>query len=135
MRPVCPRPRASREPALACDEAAEFRAAVVAVVRRIPRGKLLTYGDVARLAGWPGRPRQVGMTLKGLPESIRLPWHRVVNAQGLVPLRARFWGAYEQMARLRLEGIPVDKDGRLPLAKFRWTPRPRARGRARRMRA
>lgn len=120
------RPRVTKEPALARTEAGEFRAAVIAVVRRIPKGKLLTYGDVARLSGWPGRPRQVGMILKGLPETIRLPWHRVVNAQGLVPQRARFWGAHEQMQRLRLEGIPVDKDGRLPLEKFRWRPRPRA---------
>ena len=115
--------RSAREPELAARERAQFRERVIAIVRRIPRGRVFPYGDVARMAGFPGRPRQVGMLLKALPEGVRLPWHRVVNAQGLVPVRARFWGAQEQMARLRAEGIPVDKDGRLPLDKFRWRPR------------
>jgi methylated-DNA-protein-cysteine methyltransferase-like protein len=107
------------------DEAAirAFVTAVARVVNRIPRGKLLTYGDVARMAGYPGRPRQVGMALKGMPEDITIPWQRVVNAKGLVPQRSRFWGAWEQMRRLRAEGIPVDDDGNLPLARFRWQPR------------
>lgn len=124
MRPNPRSPRRAnrrrKEPPV--DRTGEFVAAVGAVIARIPRGRLLTYGDVARLAGFPGRPRQVGRALKALPETTKLPWHRVVNAQGLVPQRGRVWGAYEQMARLRKEGIPVDPDGRLPLAKHRWNP-------------
>ncbi len=76
-----------------------FREAVLAVVKRIPKGRLATYGQVALLAGYPRRPRQVGMVLKGLPEGTPLPWHRVVNAQGLVPSRGRWWGAMVQIQR------------------------------------
>src|SRR6185369_7423128 len=108
-----PPKRCAKEPAV--DAAREFSSAVARVVKKIPRGKLLTYGDVALLAGYPGRPRQVGSALKGMPDEIRIPWHRVVNARGLVPQRSRFWGAWEQMRRLRQEGIPVDDDGNLLL--------------------
>ncbi|HJW09601.1 MAG TPA: MGMT family protein [Holophagaceae bacterium] len=97
-----------------------FRAAVLAVVARIPEGRLASYGQVAMLAGWPQRPRQVGMVLRGLPQGTHLPWHRVVNNTGYVPSRGRWWGAMEQIARLRDEGIPVDDEGNLDLKAFRW---------------
>lgn len=97
-----------------------FRDAVLAVVAAIPEGRLATYGQVAALAGWPRRPRQVGMVLKGLPEDTPLPWHRVVNARGYVPSRGRWWGAQVQIARLRDEGIAVDAFGNLDLAARQW---------------
>jgi methylated-DNA-protein-cysteine methyltransferase-like protein len=103
-------------------EGTAFREAVLRVVARIPRGRLATYGQVALLAGYPRRPRQVGMVLKGLPEGTDLPWHRVVNAQGYVPSRGRWWGAMVQIARLREEGIPVKDDGTLELGAHRWDP-------------
>ncbi|HJU83425.1 MAG TPA: MGMT family protein [Holophagaceae bacterium] len=97
-----------------------FREAVLAVVAQIPEGRLASYGQVAMLAGWPQRPRQVGMVLRGLPQDNDLPWHRVVNNTGYVPSRGRWWGALEQIARLRAEGIPVDDEGNLDLKRFRW---------------
>lgn len=102
---------------------APFRDAVLAVVKRIPRGRLASYGQVAALAGFPRRPRQVGMVLAGLPETTSLPWHRVVNNQGYVPSRGRWWGAFEQIGRLRDEGIAVDDEGNLDLEARRWRPR------------
>jgi len=101
---------------------ATFRALVLAVVKRIPKGKLASYGQVAALAGFPQRPRQVGMVLAGLPEGTPLPWHRVVNARGYVPSRGRWWGAFEQIGRLRDEGIAVDDQGNLALETHRWLP-------------
>ena len=98
----------------------DFRAAVMAVVARIPKGKLASYGQVALLAGFPQRPRQVGMVLSGLPEGTDLPWHRVVNTRGYVPSRGRWWGAMEQIGRLRDEGIEVDDQGSLDLEAHRW---------------
>ncbi|HEY3399570.1 MAG TPA: MGMT family protein [Geothrix sp.] len=98
----------------------DFRAAVLAVVARIPEGNLASYGQVALLAGFPQRPRQVGMVLSGLPEGTDLPWHRVVNTQGYVPSRGRWWGAMEQIGRLRDEGIEVDDLGNLDLEAHRW---------------
>ena len=98
----------------------DFRSAVLAVVARIPEGRLASYGQVALLAGFPQRPRQVGMVLSGLPENTPLPWHRVVNQRGYVPSRGRWWGAMEQIGRLRDEGIPVDDQGNLDLEAYRW---------------
>ena len=101
----------------------DFRAAVLAVVASIPEGRLASYGQVALLAGFPQRPRQVGMVLSGLPEGTDLPWHRVVNARGYVPSRGRWWGAMEQIGRLREEGIEVDDLGNLDLEARRWDGR------------
>ena len=113
-----PRPAVRRlEPQ---DRPTDFRAAVLAVVARIPRGRLASYGQVALLAGFPQRPRQVGMVLSGLPEGTDLPWHRVVNTRGYVPSRGRWWGAFEQIGRLRDEGIAVDDQGNLDLEAHRW---------------
>lgn len=98
----------------------DFAARVIAVVRRIPKGRLASYGQVAELAGFPRRARQVGMVLKGLPEGSRVPWHRVVNAQGYIPSRGRWWGAEEQARRLTSEGIAVDSKGNLDLPGHRW---------------
>ena len=98
----------------------DFRTAVLAVVARIPEGRLASYGQVALLAGFPQRPRQVGMVLSGLPEGTDLPWHRVVNTRGYVPSRGRWWGAMEQIGRLREEGIAVDDQGNLDLEANRW---------------
>lgn len=112
----------------------DFRAAVLAVVARIPEGNLASYGQVALLAGFPQRPRQVGMVLSGLPEGTDLPWHRVVNTRGYVPSRGRWWGAMEQIGRLRDEGIEVDDLGNLDLEAHRWDgmaakPKASAKGR------
>jgi len=54
------------------------------VIQAIPMGKVATYGQVAKLAGLAGLARYVGFTLKNLPEGSKLPWHRVVNAQGRI---------------------------------------------------
>lgn len=105
------------------DPLTDFRAAVLALVKKIPKGKLASYGQIAALAGFPQRPRQVGMVLSGLPEGTKLPWHRVVNARGYVPSRGRWWGAFEQIGRLRDEGIEVDDLGNLDLEAHRWKPR------------
>lgn len=99
-----------------------FREAVLAVVADIPRGRLATYGQVALLAGFPGRARQVGWVLSGLPQGTPMPWHRVVNAQGYVPAKGREPSALEQIRRLRKERVPVDDRGNLDLAAHRWRP-------------
>ena len=93
------------------------------VVRRIPRGRVSTYGDVARLAGMPRQPRLVGYALHAAPPGTRLPWHRVVNAQGRISLgRGVPGGDLTQRFRLEKEGVSFDANGRIPLARFRWRP-------------
>ena len=97
-----------------------FREAVLSLVARIPEGQVATYGQIALMAGFPRRPRQVGMVLKCLPEDTDLPWHRVVSQPGRIAARGRFWGALAQAVRLRAEGVAVDQGGLLDLEAHRW---------------
>ena len=99
---------------------------IYAVVRRIPRGRVATYGQVARLAGLPGRARQVGYALHALRNGTPLPWHRVVNAQGGVSRRAGSGGEITQRLLLEREGIAFDARGRLSLKRVAWRTRARS---------
>ncbi|OQA38277.1 MAG: Methylated-DNA--protein-cysteine methyltransferase [Acidobacteria bacterium ADurb.Bin340] len=74
-----------------------FREAVLSLVARIPEGQVATYGQIALMAGFPRRPRQVGIAARG-----------------------RFWGALAQADRLRAEGVAVDQGGLLDLEAHRW---------------
>ncbi len=98
-------------------------ARIHAVVRRIPRGRVATYGQVAAIAGLGAQPRLVGYALAALPEDSSVPWHRVVNAQGRVSVRAEPGADRLQRARLEQEGIRFDPRGRLDLERVRWRPR------------
>jgi methylated-DNA-protein-cysteine methyltransferase-like protein len=99
---------------------------IYAVVRGIPRGQIATYGQIAELAGLGGHARQVGYALHALDAGNRLPWHRVVNAQGSVSPRAEPGGDRVQRALLEREGVRFDTAGRADLAHFGWRPRRRA---------
>ncbi len=96
---------------------------IYAVVRRIPRGRVATYGQVARLAGLPGRARQVGYALHALESGTRVPWQRVVNAAGRVSPRAGSDDHRLQALVLREEGVKVDREGRIDLDRYGWRPR------------
>jgi methylated-DNA-protein-cysteine methyltransferase related protein len=109
--------------------------AIYAVVRRIPPGRVATYGQVAALAGVAGQARLVGYALNALADTSSLPWHRVINAQGRVSPRAgEPGGSVLQRIRLEREGIEFDARGRVSLERFGWRPRggagqrPRAHG-------
>ncbi|OAB61030.1 hypothetical protein AY599_24590 [Leptolyngbya valderiana BDU 20041] len=78
---------------------------VWAVIEGIPAGSVLNYGEVARLAGFPGRARMVGMALGRAPKSRQLPWHRVVNAQGRISFPPDSAKYRAQKARLEAEGV------------------------------
>jgi len=106
---------------------------IYAAVRRIPRGRVSTYGAIARVAGVAGQARQVGYALSALPDGTSVPWHRVINAQGRLSLERSASGAgIAQRLRLVREGVVVDAAGRVSLEKFEWRPRPRERkGRSR----
>jgi len=118
---------------------------VYVVVKRIPAGKVATYGQVAAILEHPRAARTVGWALNGLPERLaeRVPWHRVINAEGRIsnsggrkfsrlPHRrardgkpragGRHGGAEEQLRRLKKEGIKFDQTGRCDLRKFLWEP-------------
>lgn len=102
---------------------------IYAVVARIPRGRVATYGQVATLAGIPNGARQVGYALAALNSGSRLPWHRVVNAAGSVSLRVP-GAADQQRFQLEKEGIRFNAAGRVDLQLNRWdgmNPKQRAR--------
>lgn len=82
------------------------------VVAMIPRGKVSTYGAVARAAGLPGRARLTGLALKIAPEEMHLPWHRVVGAGGRIVFPKTSLQYREQARRLRAERVAV-KEGRV----------------------
>lgn len=97
---------------------------IYAVVKRIPRGRVATYGQVAMLASLPGQARQVGYAMAALQDGSRVPWHRVVNARGQVsPRRDGGDSAVRQRLRLEREGVRFRALGAIPLERFRWRPR------------
>jgi methylated-DNA-protein-cysteine methyltransferase-like protein len=105
--------------------AASSYPAIYAVVSRIPRGRVATYGQVARLAGLPSHARLVGYALNALREGGRVPWQRVVNAKGLISLRKGGSGHdVLQKLMLKREGVRFDRRGVIDLVAFRWRPRP-----------
>lgn len=96
------------------------------IVRRIPRGKVATYGSIAELARIPNGARQVGYALHALRDESGVPWHRVLNARGAISLRS---GGHDVTQRLRLEreGVRFDAGGRTDLERFQWSPRVRSK--------
>lgn len=96
--------------------------AILAIVQSIPAGRVATYGQIADLAGLPGRARLVGTALKKLPEDSAVPWHRVVNAGGRISRRGDGESVTEQELLLTDEGVTIDARGRIRLSAFRWCP-------------
>lgn len=96
-----------------------FHAAVYRVVRRVPAGRVTTYGDVGAALGSPRVARQVGYALAALRDD-DVPWHRVINAQGTISFRGDTPRAELQRFRLEAEGIVFDANGRVDLPALRW---------------
>lgn len=100
-------------------------ARIYATVARIPRGRVATYGQVAALAGLPGRARQVGYALHALPDGAPIPWQRVLNARGEVSLPGP--AGARQRALLAAEGVDPEPSGRIDLKQYQWRPRASAK--------
>ncbi len=90
---------------------------VYALVRRIPHGRVVTYGQIARALGVPSAARTVGWAMRVCADDI--PWHRVVNAHGKISPRPTK-GYHEQRARLSAEGVRFDPADRIDLEKYGW---------------
>jgi methylated-DNA-protein-cysteine methyltransferase-like protein len=99
-------------------------ARIYEVVRRIPRGRVASYGQVALEAGLPGHARQVGYAMAALPDDSDVPWHRVVNARGEISRRAGGGHVPERIQRalLEAEGVAFDARDRIDIERFRWDP-------------
>ncbi|MFJ2334436.1 MGMT family protein [Pseudomonas helleri] len=97
------------------------RTALYSTLMQVPDGKVVTYGQLAELAGLGRAARWVGRTLSQLPEDTRLPWHRVLASGGRISLPAGSPSGDEQRARLRGEGLSI-VNNRVDIRRHGWRP-------------
>jgi methylated-DNA-protein-cysteine methyltransferase-like protein len=90
------------------------------VVEKIPEGRVATYGQIALLAGRPGRARLVGHALSALEEDSEVPWHRVINSRGEISRRGLGDSEHFQRILLESEGVVFSEAGRVNLKRYLW---------------
>jgi|SRR5690625_270767 len=94
-----------------------FTEKVIEIIQSIPEGKVMTYGQIAKIAGNPRGARQVSWILHAMSTKYNLPWHRVINARGEISLTGS-----DQEDLLALEGVEQDVKGRIDLRMYQWIP-------------
>lgn len=97
-----------------------FTRNVIQAIKKIPKGRVATYGQIAKLAGNSGGARGVVWILHSSSDAHSLPWHRVVNAQGLIAIPADRKNHREQKRRLLAEGVGFSDTSHVDLKKFQW---------------
>jgi methylated-DNA-protein-cysteine methyltransferase related protein len=98
-----------------------FTRNVLLILQNIPNGCVMTYGQVARVAGSPRAARQVVRVLHSMSKNYHLPWHRVVNAKGQIVIKDE--ASYnEQLLNLEAEGVEVGEHDRIDLGEYQWNP-------------
>ncbi len=97
-----------------------YRRRVYDIVRRIPRGQVMTYGQIAEILGEGYTPRTVGFVMHGSDD--KTPWHRVINAQGACSTGRIVLPEDKQQRMLENEGVEFDKRGRCNLQQYLWIP-------------
>lgn len=97
------------------------RAALYLTLHQVPEGKVVSYGQLAELAGLGRAARFVGRTLSQLPDGSALPWHRVLGAGGRISLAVGTVSGEEQRARLRAEGVTI-RNNRVDMQRHGWRP-------------
>src|SRR6185295_18566615 len=115
-------PGARKRSAAATNRTPAFHRLVYRVVRRVPRGKVVTYGQVAAILGHPRAARAVGTALRQLPPVLQrvVPWQRVINASGRISHRGDVFRPDRQRDLLEAEGVEFDRGGRVNLRRVRW---------------
>lgn len=113
--------QSSHEDPSGLDPAQARRTALYLTLNQVPEGKVVSYGQLAELAGLGRAARFVGRTLSQLPQGTSLPWHRVIGAGGKVSLPAGTPSGDEQRARLRAEGVLV-QNNRVDIRRHGWRP-------------
>ena len=89
------------------------------IISHIPKGKVISYGAVASLAGLPGHARYVGYTLKHLPSDSSLPWHRVINSKGCISFQVGTEKYQTQKSKLEKEGV-VFSGKKISISQYGW---------------
>ncbi len=100
--------------------AASFAKQVYEVVKRIPAGKVASYGQIAKLLGRPRAAREVGWALRDTPDGMGIPWQRVMNAKGRISFPVDSQAAALQRAMLEDEGVEFRLDGSVDLKVYGW---------------
>lgn len=95
-----------------------FTEKAVTIIKNIPEGKVMTYGQISALAGSPRAARQVVRILHSLSRKHQLPWHRVINSKGEIGLK----DDEEQKFLLEAEGVEVSNSGKITLERFQFFP-------------
>ena len=99
----------------------DFQEKVIQIIKKIPYGKVTSYGTIATLAGEPRKAREVGYILHSLTKKYDLPWQRVINRSGYISIRGDDINMKAlQKALLLQEGIAVSKDFMVDLDKYGW---------------
>jgi methylated-DNA-protein-cysteine methyltransferase-like protein len=111
----------SLEPGRAVQESAAYRERVYEIVRRIPTGRVMTYGQIAEILGEGYTPRTVGFVMHAADEETT-PWQRVINSQGACSTGRVILPPDKQQRMLEAEGVVFDARGRCDLGRYRWTP-------------
>lgn len=94
-----------------------FTENVIKIILGIPAGRVMTYGQVAKVAGKPRAARQVSWVLHSMSQKHKLPWHRVINSKGEISLKGS-----EQRELLELEGVHFNETGKVNLDIYLWSP-------------
>jgi methylated-DNA-protein-cysteine methyltransferase-like protein len=102
-------------------ESLSFSQKVKSIIKKIPRGKVATYGQIAMQAGNPRASRQVVWILNSSSQKDKLPWHRVVNGKGQISLK-RNYGYEIQKGLLQKEGVKFDKNDTINFERYLWYP-------------
>jgi methylated-DNA-protein-cysteine methyltransferase-like protein len=111
----------SFEPERGVQESASYRERVYEIVRRIPTGRVMTYGQIAEILGEGYTPRTVGFVMHAADEETT-PWQRVINSQGACSTGRVILPPDKQQRMLEAEGVVFDARGRCDLGRYRWTP-------------
>ncbi|HEV2884885.1 MAG TPA: MGMT family protein [Pyrinomonadaceae bacterium] len=98
----------------------QYRERVYRIVRRIPRGRVMTYGQIAEILGEGYTARTIGFVMHGSDD--KTPWHRVINAQGACSTMRIVLPHDKQQRMLESEGVVFNKRGRCDLQQFLWIP-------------
>ena len=98
-----------------------FTQKIVGIIKSIPPGKVMTYGQIARVAGSPRAARQVVRILHSMSKKLELPWHRVINAKGQIGLSDEAF-FNEQKRRLELEGVVFGLGDVIDLEQYQFHP-------------
>jgi methylated-DNA-protein-cysteine methyltransferase-like protein len=106
-----------------------YRERVYEIVRRIPRGRVMTYGQIAYILGKGYTPRTVGFVMHSTSES-KIPWQRVINSQGRCSTGRIVLPSDMQQRLLEREGVKFDATGRCDLQTFLWHPEQKKPARA-----